>query len=141
MIRRLPTHRSITPCPENRSGLAATEFAVALPLVFMLVLGSIEIANFIHLKQATTVAAYETALCATGTSATSTAAIVRGNAVLSAFGVTGGTVVVSPVVTATTASGTDVTVTVTVPGDSNQISPTWFVGGKNLVTVITMVRL
>lgn len=121
--------------------MAATEFAVALPVVLMLVLGSIEVSNFIHLKQATTVAAYETALSATGTSATSAAAITRGNAVLTAFGVVGGTVTVSPTVTTTTTAGTDVTVTVTVPADSNQISPAWFVGGKTLTTVITMVRL
>jgi hypothetical protein len=61
--------------------------------------------------------------------------------VLTAFGVVGGTVTVSPTVTTTTTAGTDVTVTVTVPADSNQISPAWFVGGKTLTTVITMVRL
>ncbi len=84
------TRRKTNALSEARRGLAATEFAVALPVVLMLVLGSIEVSNFIHLKQATTVAAYETALSATGTSATSAAAITRGNAVLAAFGVTGG---------------------------------------------------
>jgi Flp pilus assembly protein TadG len=141
-MRAAPLTRRNPASPSgDRRGLAATEFAVALPVVLMLVLGSIEVSNFIHLKQATTVAAYETALSATGTSATSAAAITRGNAVLTAFGVVGGTVTVSPTVTTTTTAGTDVTVTVTVPADSNQISPAWFVGGKTLTTVITMVRL
>jgi Flp pilus assembly protein TadG len=135
------TRRRSTTAPDDRRGLAATEFAVALPVVLMLVLGSIEVANFIHLKQATTVAAYEAALCATGTSATGATAITRGNAVLSAFGVVGGTVSVSPAVTSTTVAGTDISVTVTVPADANQISPAWFVSGRTLTTVVVMTRL
>jgi Flp pilus assembly protein TadG len=41
------------------SGVAATEFAVCLPLIILLVFGSIEATNYIFLKQTLNIAAYE----------------------------------------------------------------------------------
>ena len=41
------------------SGVATTEFAVCLPLIILLVFGSIEATNYIFLKQTLNIAAYE----------------------------------------------------------------------------------
>ncbi len=43
----------------NRRGVAAVEFAVCLPMLVLLVFGSIEASSFIFLKQSLNVAAYE----------------------------------------------------------------------------------
>jgi hypothetical protein len=43
----------------DRRGVAALEFAVCLPVLVLLVLGSIEASSFIFLKQSLNVAAYE----------------------------------------------------------------------------------
>ncbi|TWU44527.1 TadE-like protein [Rubripirellula tenax] len=43
----------------KRRGVAAVEFAVCLPVLVLLVFGSIEAASFIFLKQSLNVAAYE----------------------------------------------------------------------------------
>jgi Flp pilus assembly protein TadG len=59
----------------RRRGVAAVEFAVLLPVIALLVFGSIEAASFIFLKQALQVAAYEgirEAVRSTGTEADAT---------------------------------------------------------------------
>ena len=43
----------------NRRGVAAVEFAVCLPMIVLLVFGSIEASSFIFLKQSLATAAYE----------------------------------------------------------------------------------
>jgi hypothetical protein len=43
----------------KRRGVAAVEFAVCLPVIILLVFGSIEASSFIFLKQSLNVAAYE----------------------------------------------------------------------------------
>ena len=43
----------------QRRGVAAVEFAVCLPVIVLLVFGSIEASSFIFLKQSLSVAAYE----------------------------------------------------------------------------------
>ncbi|MGB7329472.1 MAG: TadE/TadG family type IV pilus assembly protein [Rubripirellula sp.] len=49
-------HRS---AGQQRRGVAAVEFAVCLPVLVLLVFGSIEASSFIFLKQSLNVAAYE----------------------------------------------------------------------------------
>ena len=50
---------SKTPRRHCRRGVAATEFAVCLPIVLVIVFGSIESCTMIFLKQSLAVAAYE----------------------------------------------------------------------------------
>ena len=45
--------------PSKRRGVAAVEFAVCLPVIVLLVFGSIEASSFIYLKQSLATAAYE----------------------------------------------------------------------------------
>lgn|GEM_PF-2733391 len=48
----------------HRSGLAATEFAVCLPILLAIVIGTIEACSMVYLKQSLSVAAYEGARAA-----------------------------------------------------------------------------
>ena len=48
-----------SPSRSNRRGVAAVEFAVCLPVIVLLVFGSIEASSFIFLKKSLNVAAYE----------------------------------------------------------------------------------
>jgi len=52
-------HPTIKRKSQRRSGVAATEFAVCLPLIILLVFGSIEATSYIFLKQTLNIAAYE----------------------------------------------------------------------------------
>ena len=52
-------HQNIKHKRQRRAGVAATEFAVCLPLIILLVFGSIEATSYIFLKQTLNIAAYE----------------------------------------------------------------------------------
>lgn len=55
----MSTIRKINRKGRRRAGVAAAEFAVCLPLIVLLVFGSIEATSFIFLKQTLNIAAYE----------------------------------------------------------------------------------
>lgn len=77
---------------KRRSGVAAVEAAVCLPVIFLLVLGSIQASSYIFLKQSLHAAAYETARHATQLRATNSKARREGNALLNARQVKGGSI-------------------------------------------------
>ncbi len=125
----------------HRRAVAATEFAVALPLLMLLLLGSIEAANVIQLQQAIQLTAYETAMCATSSKGSSSKALARGAAVLQAFQVAGATIDIQPPITPGVQAGSSIRITVTAPCDANAISPPWFFRGKTLSAQVQMARL
>ena len=125
----------------RRRAVAATEFAVALPLLMLLLLGSIETANVIQLQQAIQLTAYETATSATSTKGSSDKALARGAAVLQAFQVEGATIDIQPPITPGVQAGTSVRITVTAPCDANALCPPWFFRGKTLTAEVQMARL
>ena len=53
-MRKIKPHRS-----RSRRGVAAAEFAVCLPVLVLIVFGSIEASSYIFLKQSLNAAAYE----------------------------------------------------------------------------------
>jgi Flp pilus assembly protein TadG len=83
---------SLTRRRQNRRGVATVEFAICLPVLALLVFGSIEATAFIFLKQSLHVAAYE--CVRTGSRATSTQAEAnaRGRAILDSRDVQGATI-------------------------------------------------
>lgn len=117
------------------------EFAICLPLIMMLVFGSIEAANAIFLRQALTATAYESAQVACGIGGGSTEAQTRASQVLKARNVKKGTVKISPNITASTPAGTTVTVTVSAPATSNSVSPLWFLQKITVKSKVVMVKL
>ncbi|MDV6033337.1 MAG: pilus assembly protein [Phycisphaera sp. RhM] len=66
----------------KRDGVAAVEFAVCLPVIVLLVFGSIEASSFIFLKQSLSVACYEAAREASQSGSTEAEADSRALAIL-----------------------------------------------------------
>jgi Flp pilus assembly protein TadG len=125
----------------RRRGAATVELAICLPIIMLLVFGSIEAANAIHLKQTATIAAYEGAQAITSSGGTQADALLRANSILTQRNVSGGVVTISPTVTSATPKGTPITVTVTIPVDDNSLSMTSFFSGWEVVAAVNMEKL
>ncbi len=122
-------------------GSATAELAVCLPLLIVLILGGMEAANGIFLKQALTVAAYETAKMATTVGYTAAEAEARGLEILTARGFVAADIVLVPPNTEDMAPGELVTVTVSAPATTNAITPLVFhAAGMNVTAVVAMNR-
>ncbi len=126
---------------KRRSGLAAVEFALCLPLLMILVFGSIEASNAIYLRQAMTIASYESAQIASAVGGTDAAAKQRANEILTTYNIQGASVDVSPLITANTIAGTPIKVTIVAPSNSNSIGPNWFFKNSTYSREFTMNRL
>lgn len=139
---RLVTSRMRRPRlrPFARRGVAATEFAVCLPLMMALVMGVIETSNAIYVQQAITSAAYEAANVASATAGSSVEAGVRAQQVLSSLGIKSATLTFSPTVTSSTPLGTQIVVTCSVPLTANMAS-FGYLGGPTLKATVTTVKL
>jgi Flp pilus assembly protein TadG len=128
---------------QKLKGTATVELAVCLPLLVIITFGSIEITNMIFLEQRLSAAAYEGARTATTPGQTSNTAGAVANNILSQFKITGSTVTITPIVTATTPVGTQIKVSVTAPITSNLggITP-FFIGSTmtNLSSSTTMIH-
>jgi len=124
----------------SRKGTASVELALCLPILVVIALGSIEATNAIFLKDRLTSAAYEGARSATTPGQTSTGATTAANAVLTQFGISGAQVTITPAVTTTTASGTQVTVSVTAPLSSNSWMQPYIIGKaiSNVTATVVM---
>jgi Flp pilus assembly protein TadG len=114
MRRAKPEARS----DDRRRGVAAAETAVMLPVLLLLVFGSIELANGVYLKQTLTLAAYEGVRSASWPGATNADAHTRIADVLAARSVTDYEVEITPEVTLTTERATEITVRVSAPGST-----------------------
>lgn len=80
---------------KNR-GAAIVELAVCLPILVMMVWGTIEVSNSIFMKQTLTSAAHEGALTGMRLNSTESQIIDKVNLILTARGVTGANVAVIP---------------------------------------------
>ena len=107
----------------KRNGAAVVELAVCLPVIFLLLMASLEICTKIFLLESLTVAAYETAIEGARTGGTTSSAVARGTAILSSRGVQGYAITISPA-PESTSWGTTMTITVTAPSSSNSVVPT-----------------
>jgi Flp pilus assembly protein TadG len=125
--------------PRKTRGVAATELAVCLPLVVLLVVASIEACSAIFLKQSLTVAAYEGVRTAISNNATAATVQAACNQVLTDRRVAGATVTVSPANIPALNPGDYVNVTITAPCSSNSVVPTSFYRGRSLSTTASMM--
>lgn len=124
-----------------RKGISTVEFAITLPVLAMIVFGSIEAAHSIQIKQGLTITAYEAAMHATSTGVNETQARQRAEAIADAFQINDLEVSFSPAITSDLKSGTTVTVTVSAPLSSNRAGPSYFFVNGSLEVQATMVRL
>lgn len=117
---------------KQRRGVAATEFAVCLPVMILLLLGTIECCSMIFLKQSLAVAAYEGGHTALLPDATSAEVQAAGAAVLADRRVNSATIQLVPGALSSVAEGDFFEVRVSAPTDANRILPLSFFGGQTL---------
>ena len=124
----------------QRRGVAAVEFAVCLPVLAMLVFGSLEACTMIFVDQTLSIASYEGIRVAIQKDATSADVIRRCKDILTSRNINGAKVDLQPTNVSGLSPGTDVTVTVSAPCDSNSLIPPWFFGGRTLESQTMMVK-
>ncbi|MGL4512700.1 MAG: TadE/TadG family type IV pilus assembly protein [Lacipirellulaceae bacterium] len=116
----------------DRHGVAATEFAVCLPVLVLILLGVIETCSMIFLKQALSVAAYEGGHVAVAPDGTPAQVRATCAAILSDRRVRGATIDVVPANLAAVAPGDYFEVRVSAPSGANAILPLSFFRGHTL---------
>ncbi|MEX2141056.1 MAG: TadE/TadG family type IV pilus assembly protein [Pirellulales bacterium] len=124
----------------DRRGVAVVELAVCLPVLLILVVGAIEGSNFIFLKQAVTVAAYESAQVVTRANGKKPVAEQRASQILAARSIDQSTIVFTPANPENAARGELVTVSVTAPVAANSIGLDWFFDDQIVSTSVSMVK-
>ena len=118
--------RQSTPC--QREGVAAVEFAVCLPVLVLVIFGSIEACTMVFLKESLTIAAYEGSRVAVNATATESDVTTRCQEVLADRNVQGATIQITPSNLSAVASGSPIEVTVSAPCGPNAVMPVWFYG-------------
>lgn len=106
-----------------RRGVATVEFAVCLPVIVLVVLGSIEAASMLFLRQAMIQSAYEGAKVAILRDADNTAAIAAAEAVIQGRQLDGVSISFDPPNVAAAVPGDTIRVTASAPGDANSFIP------------------
>lgn len=124
----------------RRKGVAAVEFAVCLPVIVLLVFGSIEASSFIFLKQSLSVAAYEGAREAVRSKASNASATTRAEDVLSARTVNDFQVSFPNGDVTAIERGEKVVCEVTAPTQSNSPLAGQFVTNRVLTARVVMVK-
>ena len=107
----------------RRRGAAVVEFAVCLPVIMLIVLGSIEAASMLFLRQALVQSAYEGAKVAVRQSGNNTDATQAIENVAAGRRLNGVSIEFTPSDVSTAAQGEPITVLISAPGDSNSFIP------------------
>jgi hypothetical protein len=126
---------------KHRSGAAVVELAIILPLLMLLVFGTVQSCNAIHLRQALVTAAFEGSRVVTRDSASREDVIARCNSILDARGVTGYTITITPNQPLHTIDdGENVSVRIEAPIAGNVIGPNILQFSGNLSVVSFSAR-
>lgn len=125
--------------PERR-GVAATELAICLPVLLLIVIGIVECCHAIYVKQALTTAAYEGVRAGLMSNDTNADVLLRANQVIADRNVSGANVIITPTNITTTSYGEYIEVTVEAPYTSNSILPGWFFSDLTLRGRVRMMR-
>jgi Flp pilus assembly protein TadG len=124
----------------SRRAAATVEFAVCLPVVFLVVFGSIQAASMLFLRQAAIQAAYEGVKVAIREEGTDDRVRAAAQAVIDGRRLTGVTIDIQPNNANLLDAGTIVDVTVTVPSDENTLFPFDFFAGRVVSGNAVMVK-
>lgn len=103
----------------RRRGAAIVEFAVCLPIIMILILGSIEATSAIFVRQALTTSAYEGIREAIRSQVTSADAMARSQAILTARQIRSSTIRFTPTEVQSAARGSLVVIEVSAPFGAN----------------------
>lgn len=123
-----------------RRGIAVVELALYLPLLLLLVFGSIDCCAMIYLDHSCCIAAYEGARTAIPKGAKDANVRAAVESILAARKVNNATITVSPASVETLASGTPISITVAAPCNSNAFIASWFFRNSSVSSAITMVK-
>jgi len=118
---------------EQQRGAAVTELAICLPILFLIIFGSIEACNLITLKQIATQAAYDGTLIAVRRGSSESDITNSTTTVLNARGIASSTITIqgeSGTPYASLSRGDEVGVTVELPANGNVVGPQLFSRGQ-----------
>ena len=124
----------------KKRGAATVELAVCLPVLFLLVLGSLSATSMIFMRQAIVQSAYETVKEATRPDGDAGLAIQRGTAVLNFRNVVPGSIVFDPIDPEAAAPGTPVTVTIRAGVDPDRFYTFGPFANRTIEVSATMVK-
>lgn len=124
----------------SRRAVAASELAVCLPILVLLVLAMIESCTMIFLKQSLTVAAYEGIRNSIEPNATTATVEAACNGVLTDRRVKDAKITITPTNFQSIARGQYITVTVSAPAGKNSVIPGSFFSGRTLAGSATMMK-
>lgn len=126
--------------PRERKAVATAETAICLPLIAMLMLASIEACGMIYLDHSLSIASYEGVRVGINYDATTSEVYNKCSEMITARNVVDGTITITPSDVSTAERGTQISVTVSAPCDSNSLIPPWFFGSKTLSATTIMVK-
>jgi Flp pilus assembly protein TadG len=124
----------------NRRGLAAVEFTICLPVLALLVFGSIEATAFIFLKQSLHVAAYEGARTASRGSSTQAESDARARAILDSRDIRGATINFVTGDVASVQRGDPIIVEVAAPTNVNSPLAGQWIANRTLTSRVFMLK-
>ena len=114
--------------------------AICLPLIVLLVLGSIEACSMIFLNHGLAIASYESVRVAINYDGTNADVQSRYQEIITSRNIQGASLQMNPGDCSQVERGQTIAVTVTAPCNSNAIIPPWFFGGQTLFSTTTMVK-
>ena len=124
----------------SRRGAAAVEFAVCLPVVLLVVFGSIQAASMLFLRQATIQAAYEGVKVAISDDGTDDGVREAAQLVLDGRQLTGVIIDIQPSNVDSLEPGTVIDVVVSAPSDENTLFPFGLFTGTIVSANAVMVK-
>ncbi len=139
MIRQRKT-KTLRSNPPKRLGVAAVEFAVCLPVLIVIFLGSIECANMTYLKQTLTISSYEGVRKGIQYNATSKQVRQHCRDILNARNIKHASITISPKNVAKVKQGDEIQVTVSAPCNDNSAMPLTIFSGRTMTVSTTMVK-
>ncbi|MBL8810391.1 MAG: pilus assembly protein [Planctomycetaceae bacterium] len=128
------------PKAHDRSGAAIVEFALVVPLLLVIVMGTIEASTMIYLKQTLHIAAYEAARTALVPKTTVSMVETTARRILDDRRVRDTTITVTPNNFPAAAVSTWITVRVDAPSNSNFAVPLLFFRNKTISGSCTMMK-
>jgi len=124
----------------KRRGAAVVEFAVCLPIIILIVFGSIEASSLLFLRQALVQASYEGVKTAVKREGTAELGIAAATDVCNGRSLENFTIELEPSDLSSVERGQPVTITVSAPGEENSLFPFGPFRNQNVVARATMVK-
>ena len=126
--------------PRSRKAAAVAELAVVLPILMIMVFGTLEICERLLLRQSAAVAAYETARMSARRTMTAERATARGLEILESRRIEGGNININPSDLSEIKTGEQIRVTVLVPINNNTLMQYVLPSSGNIRVRAFMVR-